>query len=62
MAYSLKINTILHKLTKGKYKGKTIGDLIVNDPQYCEWLFAQKWVQVDKSVTNALETHLFYAK
>lgn len=62
MASSIKINSLLYTLKIGKYKKKRIGDLIVNDPQYCQWLFAQSNVQVDRSVVNALETHLFYAR
>jgi len=62
MAFSLNISSLLYKLKIGKYKGHTIGDLIINDPTYCEWLFKQNWVKVDKSVLNAFNTYLFYAR
>jgi len=41
----------------GKYKGKTVVDLIASDRQYLEWLVKQKWMDNFSGLRDELATH-----
>ena len=41
------------KLSFGKYKGSTLGDLVKEDPQYCDWLYSKN-EKTDPVIKKAL--------
>ena len=41
------------KLTFGKYKGETLGDITADDPEYCNWLFKNE--KTDMNIKKALK-------
>lgn len=41
------------KLNFGKYKGSTLGDLVKEEPQYCDWLYS-KYEKTDPVIKKAL--------
>lgn len=41
------------KLSFGKYKGLTLGELVKQDPQYCDWLYS-KYEKTDPVIKKAL--------
>lgn len=41
------------KLSFGKYKGSTLGELVKQDPQYCDWLYSKN-EKTDPVIKKAL--------
>jgi hypothetical protein len=41
------------KLTFGKYKGSTLGDITCDDPEYCNWLYTNE--KTDINIKKALK-------
>lgn len=56
------INSLALRLPFGKHEGKTIGDLIVNEPNYVEWLFNQNTIKVQSDIKNTFKQNLWLAK
>ena len=63
MSYpTINFDSLLHRIPFGKHKGKQIGNVIVQDTEYVEWLFSQNNIKVHPLVIGALETYKYYAK
>jgi len=59
MADSIKKFSVTDKLTFGVYKGKLVGEVIEEDPEYMGRLVAvNKHAQLDKEAENYLKQHL----
>lgn len=62
MAYrQYKLTSLAQRMWMGKYKGMTIGDLLVKDMTYCKWLFNLPNVHVDISVLRAKDQLEWYS-
>lgn len=52
------------KISFGKYKGATLGDLVKQDPQYCDWLYSknEKTDPVIKKALGIIQEEIIKAK
>lgn len=52
------------KISFGKYKGTTLGDLVKQDPQYCDWLYSknEKTDPVIKKALGIIQEEIIKAK
>lgn len=58
----IKFNDITDKIRFGKYKNKTIRQIMFYDITYCQWLFTLPNVQVSPTILQHLFLELEYRR